>query len=120
MGGERVHSRFGRTAILAILVTALAVSVSAYAFTAGVSVSADQSATLVAYKVSGHAELASPGAESFWSSIPWTTIPLSANVPNGGHTPAVNVKVAWNGTDIFVLLSWNATKPSNRMSSVFS
>jgi cytochrome b558/566 subunit A len=64
--------------------------------------------------------LSNPGSEAFWETIPWTTVVLSANVPNGGSTPSVNVKAAWNGTSIFVLLTWNATKPSNRMSSVFS
>jgi hypothetical protein len=121
--GKRVYGRpttFGRTSIVVVLTVALALSASAYAVMVGVGVSADQSATIVAYKVSGHADLASPGSEGFWQSIQWVTVPLSANVPNGGHTPAINVKAAWNGTDIFILLSWNATKPSNRMSSVFS
>lgn len=78
------------------------------------------SPTIVAYKVKGSANLASPGSESFWNSISWAEIPLSANVPNGGHTPYVLVKMANNGTDLFVLLSWNATVPSHMMSSVFS
>ncbi len=78
------------------------------------------SPTIIAYKVKGSANLASPGSESFWNSIPWTEIPLAANVPNGGHTPYILVKMANNGTDLFVLLSWNATVPSHMMSSVFS
>ena len=78
------------------------------------------SPTIIAYKVKGSADLASPGSESFWNSIPWTEIPLAANVPNGGHTPYILVKMANNGTDLFVLLSWNATVPSHMMSSVFS
>jgi len=78
------------------------------------------SPSIVAYKVTGQADLASPGSESFWSSIPWTEIPLAANVPNGGHTPYILVKMANNGTDLFVLLSWNVTVPSYMMSSVFS
>jgi|SRR5579875_382121 hypothetical protein len=90
------------------------------AVTLGVGVAADPSASLIAYKVSGNVNLSNPGSESFWSSIPWTSVPLSANVPNGGHTPLINVKAAWNGTNMFILLSWNATQPSNRMSSVFS
>jgi len=77
-------------------------------------------AGIVAYKVKGNADLSSPGSESFWASIPWTEVPLSANVPNGGHTPYILVKMANNGTYLFVLLSWNATVPSHMMSSVFS
>ena len=78
------------------------------------------SPTIVAYKIKGSANLASPGSESFWKSIPWVKIPLSANVPNGGHTPYILVKMANNGSYLFVLLSWNATVPSHMMSSVFS
>jgi hypothetical protein len=59
-------------------------------------------------------------SESFWASIPCTEVPLSANVPNGGHTPYILVKMANNGTYLFVLLSWNVTVPSHMMSSVFS
>lgn len=81
---------------------------------------AQTSPSIVAYKIKGQANLASPGSESFWASIPWTEVPLAANVPNGGHTPYILVKMANNGTDLFVLLSWNATVPSHMMSSVFS
>ncbi|MDG6995006.1 MAG: hypothetical protein JRN52_03700 [Nitrososphaerota archaeon] len=106
--------------IAAILVASSLAAVTA-AYAVGVtSVSADSSATITAYRVSGNGNLQSPGSESFWSSIPWASVPLSANVPNGGKTAAINVKAAWNGTQIFVLLDWNATAPSNRMSSVFS
>lgn len=93
---------------------------SIVAATAPVLAHGQSSPTIIAYKVSGSANLGSPGSESFWSSIPWTEIPLSANVPNGGHTPYILVKMANNGTALFVLLSWNVTKPSHMMSSVFS
>ncbi len=75
---------------------------------------------IIAYKVTGSANLKDPGSESFWSQIPWTVIPLSANVPGGGHTSQIMVKAAWNGTYLFVLLTWNVTKPSHHLSSVFS
>ena len=104
----------------AILVVSSLVAVSV-AYTGGfTSVSADSSAAITAYKVSGDGNLKSPGSESFWSALPWASVPLSADVPNGGKTASINVKAAWNGTQIFILLNWNATRPSNRMSSVFS
>ncbi len=109
-----------RRAAFVFLVLILSLSVGVYATVNQLPVSAQDSAAITAYKVSGGANLSAPGSEAFWQSIPWATIPLSANVPNGGHTPAIDVKAAWNGSDVFVLLSWNATKPSNRMSSVFS
>ena len=107
-----------KTALTAFLVVTFVLSLSAVRF--GIGVAADPSASIVAYKVNGNADLSNPGSEPFWSSIPWTSVPLSANVPNGGHTALINVKAAWNGTHVFILLSWNATHPSNRMSSVFS
>jgi len=106
--------------VITVVVIAAAMGISSIAVSMGVGVSAQQSPALVAYRVTGSANLATPGSEKFWASIPWTTVPLSANVPNGGHTAAVNVKAAWNGTYIFILLNWNVTRPSNRMSSVFS
>jgi Ethylbenzene dehydrogenase. len=107
-----------KAALIIFVIITFVFSVSAVKFEIGVV--ADPSASITAYEVKGNANLSNPGSESFWNSIPWTSVPLSANVPNGGHTALVNVKAAWNGTNVFILLSWNATNPSNRMSSVFS
>lgn len=115
-----ISSTKSRTYLVTFVILLFALGVSVYALYSSVGVSAQPSANIIAYKVKGNADIQHPGSAKFWQDIPWVTIPLSANVPNGGHTPAINVKVAWNGTYIFVLLTWNATKPSNRMSSVFS
>ncbi len=67
---------------------------------------------LTAYYVNATPNLASPGSESFWSSIPAMQVGLIATVTGGGHTKSVSVKMANNGTAIFVLEEWNDTHPS--------
>ncbi|MEM0208910.1 cytochrome b558/566 subunit A [Metallosphaera sp.] len=70
---------------------------------------------IVAYKISGSANLSAPGTESFWSKIPWDNISLTANIPQAptsGITHYVLVKTAWNGTDLMVLMSWPAPDPA--------
>src|SRR2546427_9759714 len=48
---------------------------------------------LVSYRIAGAPNYTSPGNESFWKSINWTSIPLSASVsPGRGHTPKLLVK----------------------------
>ncbi len=72
---------------------------------------------IVAYKITGNANLSNPGSENFWNKIPYYNaslvpnlsqqlLPLLANVPTSGETPYVMVKAAWNGTDIIILLQW--------------
>ncbi|MEM0289468.1 MAG: ethylbenzene dehydrogenase [Metallosphaera sp.] len=53
-----------------------------------------------------------PGSESFWQSIPWSSVPLEPTVPVpdgiSGHTPIVYVKAAWTYVQgvpyIFILM----------------
>ncbi|MEM0175463.1 MAG: ethylbenzene dehydrogenase-related protein, partial [Metallosphaera sp.] len=70
---------------------------------------------LVAYKITGSANLNAPGNESFWSKIPWDNISLTANIPQAptsGLTHYVLVKTAWNGTDLMILMRWQASDPA--------
>ncbi len=74
--------------------------------------SAQQSSftNITSFLVSGSPNYTSPGSESFWGAINWTSVPLSASVsPGGGHTPNLLVKSANNGFDIYMLFRWNDT-----------
>ncbi|MUN28966.1 cytochrome b558/566 subunit A [Sulfuracidifex metallicus] len=76
---------------------------------------AQTTSQITVYKEVGSANLKAPGTESFWNNIPWTNLSLSANIPNAptsGLTHNLSVKAAWNGTDIFILLRWNAPNPA--------
>ena len=65
---------------------------------------------IVSYRVAGAPNYTSPGSESFWNGINWTSVPLSASVsPGGGHTSHLLVKSANNGFDIYMLFRWNDT-----------
>ena len=76
--------------------------------------SASQATTTVTayYVPNAMPDLGNPGGCLFWSTIPWTTIPLVPTVPvpggASGHTQFVYVKAAWtyiNGTPyIFILM----------------
>ena len=69
--------------------------------------------SVTSYRVTGSVNFTSPGSESFWTSIPWTQVPLGASVtPGGGHTPQVEVKSANDGFNIFMLFRWNDSQPS--------
>jgi DMSO reductase family type II enzyme heme b subunit len=71
------------------------------------------SGSITSYRVTGSVDFTSPGSESFWTSIPWTQVPLGASVsPGGGHTPQVEVKSANDGFNIFMLFRWNDSQPS--------
>jgi DMSO reductase family type II enzyme heme b subunit len=66
---------------------------------------------ITSYSVTGAANYSAPGAESFWSAISWTNIPLAASVsPGGGHTNQMLVKSANDGFNIYVLFRWNDTQ----------
>src|SRR5580704_192420 len=48
---------------------------------------------ITSFRVTGAANFSAAGAESFWSAIPWTDVPLAASVsPGGGHTNQMLVK----------------------------
>jgi hypothetical protein len=65
---------------------------------------------VASYRVAGAPNYTSPGNESFWKAINWTSVPLSASVsPGGGHTSHLLVKSANNGFDIYMLFRWNDT-----------
>lgn len=68
----------------------------------------NQFVDLTSYRVTGAPNYTAPGSETFWSSIPWTDVPLSASVaPGGGHTPDILVKSANDGFNIYMLFRWN-------------
>jgi len=70
---------------------------------------------VVAYKITGTANLSAPGTEQFWSNIAWDNISLTANIPQAptsGITHYVLVKAAWNGTDLMILMRWYAPSPA--------
>ncbi|WP_149564947.1 cytochrome b558/566 subunit A [Sulfuracidifex tepidarius] len=76
---------------------------------------AQTSSQITVYKEVGSANLKAPGTESFWKNIPWTNLSLSANIPNAptsGLTHNIMVKAAWNGSDIMVLVKWQAPNPA--------
>lgn len=63
---------------------------------------------IMSYRVEGAPNYNSPGNESFWRGISWTSIPLAASVaPGGGHTSNVRVKSGNDGFNIYVLLQWS-------------
>ncbi|SRR5579875_1207661 len=65
---------------------------------------------ITSYRVDGSPNYTSPGSESFWNVINWTSVPLAASVsPGGGHTPNLLVKSANDGFYIYMLLRWNDT-----------
>ncbi|EZQ02036.1 cytochrome b558/566 subunit A [Candidatus Acidianus copahuensis] len=105
--------RLGKKSHIMILVLAV-LSLSVFSMFFQVPV-AQSSPVVTAYKVVGTTDLGNPGSESFWSSIPWTNISLTANIPNAptsGLTKYLLVKAAWNGSDLIFLLNWEAPKPA--------
>jgi DMSO reductase family type II enzyme heme b subunit len=72
---------------------------------------------IISYRVNGAANYSSPGSESFWKAINWTSVSLSASVsPGGGHTPQVLVKSANDGYNVFLLFRWNDTQGPSYLS----
>jgi DMSO reductase family type II enzyme heme b subunit len=62
---------------------------------------------ITSYRVNGAPDYDSPGNESFWRSVDWTSAPLAASVsPGGGHTQNVLVKSANDGFNVYVLFRW--------------
>ena len=96
-----------RSSIVLALLSGLTVSV--FVLGSGLGVADGQAVgNVVSYRVTGAPDYAHPGNESFWSSISWTEVPLTASVsPGGGHTPDVLVKSANDGFNIYVLFKWN-------------
>ena len=65
---------------------------------------------ITSYRVSGTPDYDSPGNESFWNTIDWINVPLSASVsPGGGHTSELSVKSANDGFNVYMLLKWTDT-----------
>jgi len=99
---------------LTLLVVLVALGLSFTAVLVGVPL-AQTSPQITAYRVHGSLNLGDPGSESFWNSIPWTNVSLTANlngVPTSGITPYVLVKAAWNGSDLVVLMKWPDQNPA--------
>lgn len=95
------------------LIVVLAIFFATYGADIALNAASQATQTVTAYYVpNALPNLGNPGGESFWQTIPWTTVPLvpTVPVPNGisGHTQFVYVKAAWtyvNGTPyIFILM----------------
>jgi len=66
-----------------------------------------QAATdIVALKTGEQISVNGMADEGFWSRIPATVVPLSGSNEYGGHVSSVNIKVAHNGTWLFILATW--------------
>ncbi|HVB12206.1 MAG TPA: hypothetical protein VNE86_03670, partial [Nitrososphaerales archaeon] len=78
---------------------ALVLSLTLIFFTASFLINSESSQinTFYVSKVNGVPNLATPGSESFWQSVPSTTVPLipSSNYPPSGATGTVGVQIAW-------------------------
>jgi len=84
--------------VLAICILTIPISSRAQASFTGIT----------SFRVNGAPDYSHPGAEVFWSGIPWTDVPLTASrSPGGGHTPNVLVKSANDGYNVYLLFRWN-------------
>ena len=73
---------------------------------------------ITSFRVTGAANFSAPGAESFWSAIPWTDVSLAASVsPGGGHTNQMLVKSANDGFEVYMLLKLTATQSQSYTSA---
>ncbi|MEM3710541.1 MAG: ethylbenzene dehydrogenase [Thermoprotei archaeon] len=94
------YLKYGVYGIIFVLVVAgIAIGVDN-----ALNVAAQASTTITAYYVpNAQIDLGHPGQEFFWSSIPWTTVPLVPTVPApgsiAGHTTSIKVKMAWTYVD---------------------
>ena len=101
--------RGGKRAYAALILVVFLLSASLIILgTARSAHAQSQFINLVSYRVTGAPNYTAPGTETFWSSIPWTDVPLAASVaPGGGHTPDLLVKSANDGFNIYMLFRWN-------------
>ncbi|HKM75132.1 MAG TPA: ethylbenzene dehydrogenase-related protein [Candidatus Bathyarchaeia archaeon] len=106
-GGLRIihTTQLTRAAQIGILI--LVLTASLFFATVRLANAQGQFMNITSYLVSGAPNYASPGNETFWNTIPWTNVSLSASVtPGGGHTPYVLVKSANDGFNLYVLFQW--------------
>jgi DMSO reductase family type II enzyme heme b subunit len=97
-----------KTAIIALIVITLLVFSGTISSLVIVGNAQGTFTNIISYRVNGSANYTSPGAESFWNAINWTSVPLAASVsPGGGHTSNVLVKSANDGYNVFLLFRWN-------------
>jgi cytochrome b558/566 subunit A len=99
---------------MTIIIVAIALSISITSMFIQIPL-AQTSPQIIAYKVTGKANLGNPGSEQFWGNIPWANVTLSSNlqgVPTSGLTPYLLVKAAWNGSYLFVLMRWPSPNPA--------
>lgn len=75
-------------AILVVLMFSLSFLINVYSA---------QISTILVTKVDGQPNLASPGSEAFWSSVPQVSVPLipASNYPPSGETGQAQVQLAW-------------------------
>jgi len=111
-GPSKVRSKLSFGIVFGAIILLLLCLAPLLLFSMPVRVSGQQSSftNIVSYRVAGAPNYTSPGSESFWNAINWTSVPLSASVaPGGGHTSQVLVKSANDGFDIYMLFRWNDT-----------
>ncbi|MCY0849860.1 ethylbenzene dehydrogenase [Sulfuracidifex metallicus] len=95
----------GYTKLLLVgAIVVIAILLASYGADFVLNSAAQATSTVTAYYVpNASPDLGNPGSESFWSAIPWTSVPLvpTVPVPGGiaGHTHFVYVKAAWTYVD---------------------
>lgn len=98
--GNKRYLRYGVYGIVFVLV----ISGIAIGVDNALNVASQAASTLTAYYVpNAQLDLGHPGQEFFWSTIPWTVVPLVPTVPApggiAGHTTSIKVKLAWTYVD---------------------
>lgn len=105
-------SRKGGVLLLIPVVVALSLVLSVFNITTPIAQTTPQ---ITVYRVTGSGDVNNPGAAPFWSEIPWVNLSLTANIPaapTSGLTHYIQVKAAWNGSWIFILVKWHAPEPA--------
>lgn len=95
-----------KSSVPILAVVMILVLISSATYFQGVPVGAQLSANIVALTVTGSVNIQNPGQEAFWNQIAATQIPLTLSNDFGGATKFVTVKMANNGTHLFVFASW--------------
>lgn len=100
-------------ALAALSVLLLSTTVGFCVPAAGATASAAQPLPqLTAYRTNYGVAVDGQAEEPFWSAIPWTTLSLSPSDKFAGAVSQVDVKVAHNGSWVFVLARWRDTTQS--------
>ena len=92
--------------VLTSVIIIVAASLSSAAFLLQVPVGAQLSANILGPYVQGSIDVNNPGGEAFWSQLTGAQIPMTASTAYGGNVKSAVVKIATNGTDILVYVTW--------------